>query len=367
MTFSRREFTALGASALLSSGCENRNSKRVTAIFRYPADMMALEGRYHITHEEEGRAAIRTIRLGYPGIKISFTTTGTACAINQIAMGDSASWDCRVGQTQWMFSTVPQNRQETVLYEDAPRRSVTTLFRRNEAWQGMVDIHAVITNGGSKADPMPQKRLLFIGDSITCGANCDTARLNIATGLPTTNGRLSYGRILGDALDAQVHLVAYGGKGLVRDWQGLTSEVTAPQFFERALPDDPDSLWDHNQYIPDAIGICLGQNDFNQGIPDREGWVGAYLKFIARIRETAPKATLFVINSPMSKDDGEGTKGRALLDYLDAVVTKAGSPDVRRAAAPHVPGFSERERHPTAAQHEEIAAALLPAFKAALQ
>src|SRR5690606_40119588 len=38
------------------------------------------------------------------------------------------------------------------------------------------------------------------------------------------NPRRSYGMLAAQALDAQVHLVCFGGRGLIRSWNGKTDE-----------------------------------------------------------------------------------------------------------------------------------------------
>jgi hypothetical protein len=47
---------------------------------------------------------------------------------------------------------------------------------------------------------------------------------------------------LARALDAQVHLVSYGGRGLLRDWQGKTDVLNAPQFFQLTIAEETAQL-----------------------------------------------------------------------------------------------------------------------------
>ncbi|MCC5025624.1 MAG: hypothetical protein J6386_23870 [Candidatus Synoicihabitans palmerolidicus] len=78
-------------------------------------------------------------------------------------------------------------------------------------------------------------------------------------------------------MSAQVHIVAYGGRGLTRTWNGRMDEANAPAFFERSLPDDVDAVWVHADYQPDAVVIMLGQNDFRQGVLTEDEFVPAYV------------------------------------------------------------------------------------------
>jgi len=148
-----------------------------------------------------------------------------------------------------------------------------------------------------------------------------------------------------------------------RDWQGIQAIANAPQYYERALPDDPEAAWDFSSYIPDAIGICLGTNDFNQGIPDENDFVNTYVEFIRKIRRDAPAAEIFLIDSPMLVDSpGLSPKRTIASVYIEEVVARLASPKVRHVKLPHFPG-SAIDAHPTAADHEGIAAFLLPYFR----
>ena len=374
MSISRRTFGALGAGAILS-GCA-RDAPPLVKPIRHllPTPFARIEGRQTTALTAITNVGGKAIRreegqiFAFPGSKLQFSVRGSFCAIEQIASTGITEWDVRINDEPWTRIITPEGQSVLELSKNMDAPHLVTMVRRTESWKGTNHVLRIVSDAEFDAPPAPPKRkLLFIGDSITCGANSELSGANGSSGDIISNARLSYGHILGEALGAQVHLVAYGGKGLVRDWQGLTTEVTAPQFFERALPDDPESSWDHSQYVPDAIGVCLGQNDFNQDIPNRESWVAAYVNFLRRIRETAPKASIFVINSPMSRDDGPSSKGGAMLSYLDEIVRTSGDSMIKRANVAHYPGVTPTDGHPSTASHAKIADELLPAFTKAFQ
>ena len=176
-----------------------------------------------------------------------------------------------------------------------------------------------------------------------------------------SNARLAYPRVLGERLNTQVHQIAYGGRGVVRDWQGITDTNNAPQFYDRVLPDNPDHLWDAADYQADIVSVMLGTNDFNPGIPDRESWTGAYKDFVARIRNDYPKAQVFLISSPMTG----GEKGEALKAYVKEVANSFDTTSVKYLEVSQYHG-QPWDSHPTADEHEEIATELEPFFRAAL-
>jgi len=101
------------------------------------------------------------------------------------------------------------------------------------------------------APAWPVRKLMFIGDSLTCGEYNERFPPENDSTPRSTNVARSYGMLLAKWLNAQVHVVAYGGRGLVRNWDGRRDVNTVPVFFERSLPDDPATHWDHSRYQPE--------------------------------------------------------------------------------------------------------------------
>ena len=172
--------------------------------------------------------------------------------------------------------------------------------------------------------------------------------------------------MLSRQLGAQVHIVAYAGRGLMRDWQGIKSVNGLPELYEFALPDDPSTRWDPVNFVPDAIGVCVG-NDFDVGLPDQVDFERTYTEFVRKLRRDAPKATIVLILSPILTDAPSGMPQRSVLHaYLDDVAQRLG--DTRVVVAdvgcyPVVPG----DGHPDGAAHQAIAKKLEPLFRQALE
>ncbi|MEP3654332.1 MAG: SGNH/GDSL hydrolase family protein [Litorimonas sp.] len=302
--------------------------------------------------------------LSYPGSRIRFATQGDEVQFKIAPEGniETLALDVRVNDDDW--ATVELNRYEplTILVGGEENGMSVDIIRRNEAWQGNITLLDVSSfHGFVEPKPFPKTKFLFIGDSITAGAGT-TSRLNDdGEREAVSNARLAYPRVLGDRLNAQVHHVAYGGRGLVRDWQGITDTNNAPQFYDRVLPDDPDHLWDPQNYQADIVSVMLGTNDFNLGIPDRESWTQVYKGFVSRIRTDYPKAQVFLISSPMTG----GEKGEALKAYVKEVAGGFGTPSVQYLEVSQYYGEAW-DSHPTAAEHQKIADELEAAFRGAL-
>jgi hypothetical protein len=333
--------------------------------FQVPANNSAIsyEGRYD-------SAASGAVRLGFPGVSLHIKFRGSILTMRADASDDDLYFDVSVdGAAPTLLKLHKGAGDYAIVQSDRLAEHTVVLTRRNESWQGTVEIADFALNAGGELLPapeLPKHKLMFIGDSVTCGEltayepGRDTkAKIN-------SNGRLSYGMILARQLEAQCHLVSYGGRGIIRDWQGIRDTRNAPQFYELALPDDPSVAWDHSRYVPDAIGIQLGTNDFSQGIPDQNEFVNAYVQLIEKIRRDAPNAVIVVMDSPMVGDDqSRGPRRSALHFYLGQIVDRVANKKVVLASLKHYPGVPGNT-HPTGREHEAIAAELEPIFRGAL-
>lgn len=329
---------------------------------------IVVEGRY-------APSTTRAVRLGFCGTVLHFRFHGSHLAMRVNASTDEVYFDVGVNGADPVRLRCHAGEDEyCILNDTVASNHILEITRRSESWQGTCEIIGfnLGADGALLSPPaLPVRKLMFIGDSITCGAALDIQPDDPLKGKTahedqTSNARLSYGKILARILNAQCVLVSYGGRGVIRDWQGIRNINNAPQFYELALPDDPSCIWEHNRYDPDAIAICLGQNDFNQGVPDENEFVNAYVEFIHMIRRDSPNARIFLLDSPMLNDaPGKTPKRTVLHTYLQEIAAKVNSPQVQLASVSHYEGIPG-SGHPTSADHEGIAKELEPQFRQAL-
>jgi lysophospholipase L1-like esterase len=317
-----------------------------------------------------GFAADGEARLGFPGITIRFVYRGPAPLVKLGAGTDHCYFNLACNGWDPVMIHPPKGRSTFVLPAgEAPAEGwLVELVRRSESWQGVASFHGLSLPAGCELLPppaRPERRLMCIGDSITSGERIDRMAPELDDTPRTANAGRSYGMLLARALGAQVHLVSYGGRGVVRDWAGSTDVANAPQFFDRTLPDDPNSVWNHRDYVPDAVVVCLGTNDFSPGLIEEVVYTAAYDRFLSAVRAAYPATALVLAESPVF-DETAGTPGRIKRDLLrrclDAIVARRrGEGDRRIVVAPlrHMPG-GVGDGHPTAFQHEQIAAQILP-------
>lgn len=325
-----------------------------------PADdaRVSYEGRYVIGPAHEAR-------LGFPGITLRLVVKGTELRMRVNASSDDVYFKISVDGAPPQRVRAHRGESDLVLLEHAAERPhEVQVVRVTESWEGTCDIIGFGTDGELRPPPaLPTRKLMFIGDSVTCGEGVFPNAPGKAMA-ERTDATESYGMKLARRFGAQCHLVGYGGRGIIRDWQGIRATNNAPQFYELALPDDPKTRWDTLRYVPDAIGICLGTNDFSQGIPDENEFVNGYVEFVRKLQRDALNAAVFLIDSPIL-EDGEIPKRTACGAFLDEIIRKVNSPKVRRAHVKHYHG-SEGDAHPLAAEQTAMADELEPKFRSAL-
>ena len=333
------------------------------------------------TAEKDG-----SVTMAFPGVEMEVKFTGSASVSMRGEVLNNHGWyNYYVDGATQPFLEIITGKFNVKLADNLDPKAVHTIriVRRSESWEGVVRVDGFSLDDGAKIlspDPLPARKILAIGDSITCGYNIEYTDPK-RPGDCNSNAELTYEWDLARRFNAQVEIVAYGGKGLVRDWRGMNTQmlkdaaaegtfsnpreiVTAPDFFERALPDDPSSVWDHSKYQPDLVVICIGQNDFSQvSLPVSE-YVPEYVKFVDRIHSVYPAAKILVLSSPMAekmRDDGWQPRGIALeraIVLLDQHYIRLGDPIV-------MPLFLGQhlgplDAHPTSAEHKLIANEMEP-------
>ena len=200
---------------------------------------------------------------------------------------------------------------------------------------------------------MPQRRIEFIGNSITCGAGSDQSVVPCGKGVwhDQHNAFLSYGPVVARSLNAQWVLSAVSGIGLIHSCCGL--QITMPQVFDKIDLRGDSLAWDFAAYQPDVVTICLGQND---GIQDSVTFCSAYVSFIEQLRSHYPRAQFILLTSPM----GDAKLTTALKNYLSGIkhaMKKKGDKKVDCYF------YSKQyhngcDGHPDLAEHQSIAAEL---------
>ena len=313
------------------------------------------------------------IRLAYPGTGIVFRVKGAAATLHLSSTTAHGALTVVVDHGEPRLVPLQQGVQDVALLSpeiahETPASHTIAVYKRTETWQGLLDFQSIALDPGEELvapAPLPTRKLLFIGDSVTCGAGVDT--------LPTcgnppghfdNDAFHAYGLELGRRLDAQSDLVCYGGRGLQRDYKGNTTAagtLNAPAFVDLAIAtDDPSTRapWDASAYIPNAIVISLGTNDFSlQPTKPLDGpsFIADYVKLLQHLRSEYPNSVILITEGAIVTDP-------LLRQYVQAAATRMHDTKILWTAATHYPGRT-CNAHPTAAEHQHIADDLEPLLR----
>jgi lysophospholipase L1-like esterase len=243
-------------------------------------------------------------------------------------------------------------------------------FRQTEGQAGITSFRGLTVAGGALGAPPPgSERLIeIVGDSITCGyGNLCNQAPEQGFSTDTESAYDTYGAVAGRVLDAEVALVAVSGRGVARNNDGSTAN-TMPLIYEQVHPTAAAPLWTFAR-IPQAVVINLGTNDFAQGDPGEEAYVGAMSAFVTAIRGRYPDAFIVLAAGPMLSDYyPPGVTSLTLArSYLNTVVSELADERVSFFEfASQMPSEYGCDYHPMTTRHAIMGEALAAELAAKL-
>jgi hypothetical protein len=287
-------------------------------------------------------------RFWNPGTVVRFRFIGQRCRIvvhDEVQYGNTHNYVVVLVGDSMVYRKKLSGHTDT-LTVPGHGDQVVTICKATEGigWMEVAGVEAVSLLA---PPPLPDRKIEFIGNSITCGYGNDGSDIPCGKGewYDHHNAWMSYGARTARALKAQWHLTAVSGIGLIHSCCKMT--ITMPEVFDRIDNRGNQGDWDFKLYQPDVVTVCLGQND---GIQDSTAFCGAYVKFVAHLRQVYPGARIVLLTSPM----GNAELTAVLKRYIGGVIRGLG--DVRVSSF----FFSKQwgkgcEGHPDMNEHLEIA------------
>lgn len=196
---------------------------------------------------------------------------------------------------------------------------LVSVYRRTEAFEGVTTFHGFdFGAGGTLLAPpaAPGQRLEVVGDSITAGYGVEGADQNCSFSAATENHEETYEALAAKALGADLVTIAWSGIGMYRDYGGDTSN-NMPARYDLTLPASSGSSWDFSRFVPAAVVVNLGTNDFAKGDPGQP-FVSAYVAFAQHLRDKYPAARIYCALGPMLS----GSSLDSARTYLQQVISQ---------------------------------------------
>jgi hypothetical protein len=250
----------------------------------------------------------------------------------------------------------------------APGPHELSLFRRNEARDGATTFLGLILDpSGALLPPPPpvDRRLEIVGDSTTCGYGVEGKSTSCAATASNENYDLTYGAVAARTLGAELVTVAWTAKGVYRNFAGDMND-TMPQLYGSTLGVKPSSQWDPKSWIPHAVVVNLGDNDFQRGDPGQP-FVTTYTDFVHRLRMYYPDALIVCAVGP-KLSGGPLTRARQYVMDMVGALNTAGDARVMFLELPQpAPGEGFGcGGHASIATHKHMGDTLAAALKAKL-
>jgi lysophospholipase L1-like esterase len=184
------------------------------------------------------------------------------------------------------------------------------ISKRTEAEMGVGVFYGITLSGKGKLLPSAiqlNRKIEFIGNSITCGYGTEGLSRSERFRPETENSYKSFAPITARALKADYSLVAHSGIGLVRNYNDKskisTTLATMPTRFERTLDTDTTQMWDFSQWKPDAVVINLGTNDYSTSPhPDKAYFQRRYEQLIDKIIQQYGNIPVICMVGPMTNE-----------------------------------------------------------------
>jgi lysophospholipase L1-like esterase len=291
-------------------------------------------------------------RFWSPGVYIKAKFTGDECSFfvnDQELNGNVHNYlEVIVDGKPYRFQTKFASNKITLhgLSNDA---HTITICKDTESGNGYLEFTGITCKKLLQLPAKPAKKIEFIGNSITCGFGADTSEIGCGKGqwYDQHNAYMAYGPLTARALNAQWELTSVSGIGMIHSCCDM--KLLMPQVYDKLDLRDDSIPYDFNDYVPDIVTICLGQND---GIQDSTAFCSAYVDFVKTVRSKYANAKFILLSSPMA-DDKLRTALKNYLTSIDDYFHKHGDKNIYKY-------FFEKQynhgcmSHPDLLEHQEI-------------
>lgn len=256
--------------------------------------------------------------------------------------------DCQAGAHNYLITASLSDTIHSIL-----------IFRRTEATTGPTKFLGIQINDGKAVyEPLPKpvRKILFYGNSITCGMGNEAPDASNDDNMLHENNFLAYGAITARNLNAEYMAVSKSGIGIMISFFNMVMS----DYYYRLNPDDSNSNYDFDLFVPDVVVINLLQNDSwlignLVPVPDSSQRVQAYMEFVRTIRSHHPNA--FIVCALGSMD---ATKiGSPWPGYITEAVHNLEIQDSDTLLGTHFFPFDPTwTKHPRVRHHQKMADSL---------
>lgn len=311
----------------------------------------------------------------YPGVQIIAAFEGTS--LQMIAKPRSGYFVAQVDAAEPFKVTFRSDNDSVVTLATAlpDTRHTIRLMYAIEGYEMYPEFWGFILDPGKSLLPppaLPDRKIEFIGNSITCGYGNEGTDKNEHFTYETENHYYSYASIAARQLCAQHWVVARSGIGAYRNYgdakTGSPRSCMPVQYEYTGYALDLDlrqeasflrEKWDFARYQPDVVCINLGTNDLSTNNYDLKLLKQGYQTLYRLVRSHNPQSKIVFLSGSMLNGK-ELQQCRQLLDEVTAEARQSGDAQVYRFDFSPITGdaWYGNDWHPNIYQDEKMAAEL---------
>ena len=295
------------------------------------------------------------IRFGFKGTALSVDFASTAYVKNEetyanVFIDDREPVTIKIGRAG--YQVIATGLQDGVVHQ-------VRIAKRSEDNIGAMIIRNLKINVGgtftTAEEPKTNRRILVLGDSITCGYGNLYESGESPSAVVFEDGTNTFATMLAERCQAELEVVAISGIGI-----GNSRNTPFPLQPVYEQEDNRSKMpLDTKRFVPDLVVISLGTNDDAQNATQTEIRDGT-IKFIRKIHEDFPKAKIVWTYGIMSRNCMQ-----TLQNTIDELIAAG---DKQLAFVPlEAPRGEELPMglagHPNLKMHARMAEELLPAVK----
>ena len=313
--------------------------------------------------------------FNFPGIQIMAAFEGTS--LRMIAKPKSGYFMAQIDKAEPFKVAFTGQRDSVVTLATALSEGihVVRLMYVIEGYEMYPEFWGFVLDEGRQlveAPKFPDRKIEFIGNSITCGYGNEGLKKEEGFDYSTENHYYSYASIAARQLNAQHWVVARSGIGAYRNYgeakTGSPRSCMPVQYeytgyaYDLKLREEASFLrekWDFSRYQPDVVCINLGTNDLSTNNYDLKLLKQGYQKLLKLVRQHNPKAKIVFLTGSMLYNK-ELQQAKQLLDEVAAEAKKAGDKEVYRFDMSPISGneWYGNDWHPNIYQDEKMAGEL---------
>jgi lysophospholipase L1-like esterase len=306
----------------------------------------------------------RAVRFDWSGSVVEFSFRGTG--VDMVLEDSLNMFNVYVNGAPSSILAVSPGVDRYELARDLPFGEYTIrIVRRTEPLFGVSVFRGIVLEPGGELlsrPAAPAAWIEFVGDSITCGYGNEGDSPTCRFSRETENVERSFAAMTADAFSMGYAVVAWSGKGLVRNYGDtlLASDRPMPSFYGLTVANDTGSQWAFDEPAPALVVVNLGTNDVSTGLqPERGVFIEAYLELLAGIRARRGDVPVIAISGPIMRDPAREFIAAAVAD------ARRSDPFVHHV---HIENTLVRpddlgcDAHPNVAGHRKIADQLISAL-----